>query len=259
MLPRLLLLVCLLAWRPAATCAHPCTHSALCAHLHARGPPAMSSSLLRSRSTFLSTVQNTRSTYAVPAINTVPLSGRLAPPLPSCPRPPSAVKVLLRHGASLEVVIAPPRVENSPIRCAAGSNALHIAALIGNISMAKLVLEAQEVWVCGLEGACAVGHRCCSWRARAALHQGQGVVRWDQAQPAYPLPRLTTRTCSSGSCHLHRHRSSLPHTHTCALHLMHKCAHAIALAMRTWTPSLPSCGAPLIKYAQRGSLSILWA
>lgn len=55
------------------------------------------------------------------------------------------VKVLLRHGASLEVVIAPPRVENSPIRCAAGSNALHIAALIGNISMAKLVLEAQEV------------------------------------------------------------------------------------------------------------------
>ena len=58
-----------------------------------------------------------------------------------------AVKALLRHGASLDVVIAPPRVENSPIRCAAGSNALHIAALIGNVTMAKLVLEAQEVRV----------------------------------------------------------------------------------------------------------------
>mmetsp|Transcript_8096 Transcript_8096/g.19916 ORF Transcript_8096/g.19916 Transcript_8096/m.19916 type:complete len:1220 (-) Transcript_8096:755-4414(-) len=62
----------------------------------------------------------------------------------------NTVKVLLRHGASLEVVISPPRVENSPIRCAAGSNALHIAALIGNVSMAKLVLEAQEAFP-GLE------------------------------------------------------------------------------------------------------------
>jgi hypothetical protein len=35
-------------------------------------------------------------------------------------------------------------VENSPIRCAVGSNALHIAALTGNIIMAKLILEQQE-------------------------------------------------------------------------------------------------------------------
>jgi len=63
----------------------------------------------------------------------------------SSPASSFAVKVLLRHGALLDVVIAPPRVENSPIRCAAGSNALHIAALIGNVSMAKIVLEAQEV------------------------------------------------------------------------------------------------------------------
>lgn len=55
----------------------------------------------------------------------------------------NTVRALLRHGASLEKVITPSRVENSPIRCAAGSNALHIAALIGNIAMAKLILEAQ--------------------------------------------------------------------------------------------------------------------
>ena len=41
-------------------------------------------------------------------------------------------------------------MDNSPIRCAIGSTALHIAALIGNISMAKVLLEAQES-VPGLE------------------------------------------------------------------------------------------------------------
>eukprot|EP00798_Chlamydomonas_sp_ICE-L_P015775 gene15775-21898_t len=54
------------------------------------------------------------------------------------------VRALLRHGANLESVIISSKVENSPIRCAVGSNALHIAALIGNIVMAKLILEAQE-------------------------------------------------------------------------------------------------------------------
>jgi hypothetical protein len=54
-----------------------------------------------------------------------------------------AVRALLRHGASLDSVITSARIVNSPIRCAVGSNALHIAALIGNIGMAKIILEAQ--------------------------------------------------------------------------------------------------------------------
>lgn len=62
----------------------------------------------------------------------------------------TSVRALLRHGANLEAVITPSRVENSPIRCAVGSNALHIAALVGNIVMAKLILEAQEA-IPGLE------------------------------------------------------------------------------------------------------------
>lgn len=57
-----------------------------------------------------------------------------------------AVRALLRHGADLSVTIAPSAVDNSPIRAAVGSNVLHIAALTGNMSMAKVVLEAQ---VCG--------------------------------------------------------------------------------------------------------------
>ena len=56
----------------------------------------------------------------------------------------------MRHGADLEAVIAPARVENNPIRCAVGSNVLHIAALTGNVVMAKMILEAQvRVGVCG--------------------------------------------------------------------------------------------------------------
>lgn len=55
----------------------------------------------------------------------------------------STVRALLRHGANLDSVITAAEIENSPIRCAVGSNALHIAALIGNISMAKVILEAQ--------------------------------------------------------------------------------------------------------------------
>lgn len=54
-----------------------------------------------------------------------------------------AVRALLRHGADVESVIHASKVENSPIRCAVGSNALHIAALTGNIVMAKLILETQ--------------------------------------------------------------------------------------------------------------------
>ncbi|KXZ46698.1 hypothetical protein GPECTOR_41g662 [Gonium pectorale] len=56
----------------------------------------------------------------------------------------STVRALLRHGADIESVICAAKVENSPIRCAVGSNALHIAALTGNIIMAKLILETQE-------------------------------------------------------------------------------------------------------------------
>ncbi|KAG2500768.1 hypothetical protein HYH03_001530 [Edaphochlamys debaryana] len=56
----------------------------------------------------------------------------------------STVRALLRHGADIESVICASKVENSPIRCAVGSNALHIAALTGNIIMAKLILETQE-------------------------------------------------------------------------------------------------------------------
>ena len=54
-----------------------------------------------------------------------------------------AVRALLRNGASLESCILPSRIENSPIRCSIGSTALHISALIGNIAMAKVLLEAQ--------------------------------------------------------------------------------------------------------------------
>ncbi len=53
------------------------------------------------------------------------------------------MRALLRHGADIESVISASKVENSPIRCAVGSNALHIAALTGNIIMAKLILETQ--------------------------------------------------------------------------------------------------------------------
>ncbi|GIL80568.1 hypothetical protein Vretimale_16011 [Volvox reticuliferus] len=62
----------------------------------------------------------------------------------------STVRALLRHGADVESVICASKVENSPIRCAVGSNALHIAALTGNIIMAKLILETQESYP-GLE------------------------------------------------------------------------------------------------------------
>lgn len=55
----------------------------------------------------------------------------------------ATVRALLRHGANLEAVISQSKVENTPIRCAVGSNSLHIAALTGNIVMAKLILEAQ--------------------------------------------------------------------------------------------------------------------
>ena len=102
----------------------------------------------------------------------------------SIARPLSAVKVLLRHGASLEVVIAPPRVENSPIRCAAGSNALHIAALIGNISMAKLVLEAQEVRL-------AKGKRDASERNHKADNQMLFMAVWGLMSHAVYLPFVT--------------------------------------------------------------------
>jgi hypothetical protein len=53
------------------------------------------------------------------------------------------VRALLRNGAALDGVIVASRMENSPIRCAAGSNALHVAAFTGNIVMAKVLLEAQ--------------------------------------------------------------------------------------------------------------------
>lgn len=56
---------------------------------------------------------------------------------------PLAVRALIRHGAALDSVITPARVENSPIRCSVGSNVLHIAAVIGNVTMAKVILEAQ--------------------------------------------------------------------------------------------------------------------
>ena len=62
------------------------------------------------------------------------------------------MRALLRHGASLDAGIAAPCVDNSPIRCAIGSNALHIAALIGNVAMAKLILEAQVSAMAGGEG-----------------------------------------------------------------------------------------------------------
>ncbi|PNH07652.1 putative E3 ubiquitin-protein ligase [Tetrabaena socialis] len=57
----------------------------------------------------------------------------------------STVRALLRHGADMESIISASKVENSPIRCAVGSNALHIAALTGNIIMAKLILETQAL------------------------------------------------------------------------------------------------------------------
>eukprot|EP00798_Chlamydomonas_sp_ICE-L_P010137 gene10137-8039_t len=62
----------------------------------------------------------------------------------------SAVRAILRHGANLESSIIPSKVENSPIRFAVGSNALHIAALVGDLVMVKLLLEAQESYP-GLE------------------------------------------------------------------------------------------------------------
>jgi hypothetical protein len=61
-----------------------------------------------------------------------------------------SVRTLLRNGAALDSIIVPSKIESSPIRCAVGSNALHIAALVGNIAMAKVILEAQES-VPGLE------------------------------------------------------------------------------------------------------------
>lgn len=72
---------------------------------------------------------------------------------PAAPRPlllpaPTTVRALLRHGADIESAISASKVENSPIRCAVGSNALHIAALTGNIIMAKLILETQVRTVC---------------------------------------------------------------------------------------------------------------
>jgi hypothetical protein len=51
--------------------------------------------------------------------------------------------MLLRHGASLDALITAPRVEHSPIRCAVGSNVLHIAAMVGSIGVVRLVLETQ--------------------------------------------------------------------------------------------------------------------
>lgn len=59
----------------------------------------------------------------------------------------STVRVLLRHGAALDSVLITAKVENSPVRCAPGSNALHIAAFTGNVVMAKLLLEAQENYI----------------------------------------------------------------------------------------------------------------
>ena len=67
-------------------------------------------------------------------------------PLPIFTRlltPSLAVRTLIRHGAALDSVITPARVENSPIRCSVASNVLHIAAVIGNVTMAKVILEAQ--------------------------------------------------------------------------------------------------------------------
>lgn len=59
----------------------------------------------------------------------------------------STVRVLLRHGAALDSLVVAAKVENSPVRCAVGSNALHIAAYMGNVVMAKLLLEAQENYI----------------------------------------------------------------------------------------------------------------
>lgn len=135
-----------------------------------------------------------------------------------------AVRAMLRHGADLESVICASKVENSPIRCAVGSNALHIAALTGNIIMAKLILEQQvgrvagkmvgrgvlraRVWPLERHYGTATGR----WRAQANLQPSAAHLpttpfinrrrccrnRRPQRQETFPGLELRSRTNAAG-------------------------------------------------------------